>query len=123
MRKDGSVLGYVDNNADQAYQAANDKLVFVLEADKPDQKLYATDRYQNRYRVGVGDVLTFYLIGRMFDRHHGHYGRWHSYGYRNFHSPGYYGRWRTTRRWGSSSYGGRRSSGSWGRGGGWGGGK
>jgi len=125
-REDGSVLGFVDADGDSAYKAGADKLVFVIEADSPNRQLYARDRHDNRFRIGAGDLLSYYLIARMLDGHRGYYGGWHDYGYGGFHSPGYYRRWSTTRRWGSPGYGsssGRRTGGGWGRSGGWSGGK
>jgi len=124
MRTDGAVVGFVDANGDSAWTPSADKLVFVLEADHDRRQLYASDRHRNRYRIGVGDIFTYYLISRMFDRHRGHYGGWHGYGYRSFHSPGYYRRYRTSRRWGgrgAGGSGGRRSYGGRSYGGGWGG--
>ena len=133
MQQDGAVVGFVDHDGDGAWKAGADKLVFTIEADHKERRLYASDRYHNRYRIGAGDLLTYYLIGRMLGGHRGYYGGYRSYGYRSFHTPGYYRRYRSSGGWGSRSYGssgGRRTSGGrsfgggWGRsGGGWGGGK
>ncbi len=129
MQPDGAVVGFVDGSGDGAYTAGADKLVFTIEADHNERQLYASDRHHNRYRIGAGNILTYYLVGRMLGGHRGYYGGYRRYGYRGFHTPGYYRRYRSTGGWGSRlgsrrTSGGRSYGGGWGRSsGGWGGGK
>lgn len=123
LQPDGSVVGFIDNNGDGAWKAGADKLVFTIEADQKERRLYASDRHNNRYRIGAGDLLTYYLIGRMLGGHRSFYGGYRSYGYGGFHTPGYYRRYRSSGGWGSRSYGSsgaRRTSGGRSFGGGFG---
>jgi len=112
MLSDGSVVGYVDQNADGTWSKAKDRLVFKLEADHKQRNLYATDRHHRRYRSGLGDLFGIYLVSRMFDHHRGYYGGWHRYGYSGFMRPGYYGNYRRSLRTGSTRSTWGRSSGS-----------
>lgn len=129
LQPDGAVVGFVDSDGNGDWNTATDKLVFSLEADQAKRQLYASDRHHNRYRIGAGDLLTYYLIGRMLGGHRSFYGGYRSYGYGGFHTPGYYRRYRSTGGWGSGltsrrTSGGRNHGGGWGRSsGGWGGGK
>ncbi len=92
MAPDGSVVGFYDEDGNNEWSPMADKLVFKLEADPQKKELYATDRYNRHFRIGLGDILGVYLISRMFDGHRSYYHGYHPYDYTRFESPGYYHR-------------------------------
>jgi len=114
----GAVVGYVDKNADSAFQKTGDEKVFELNVHNEKKQVVAQDRYNNYYahRPSSSGFFTGLLIGNMLTRQRSYYGGgyWAPPRSANYVRSGYYNRSRgyssrSTRSGSRSSYGRSRS--------------
>lgn len=101
----GELIGFNDFNQNGAFEET-DKLQFKIEVDKENEKVYVSDRYNNRsfFHVDAGDLVTWWMISSMLNNQRNYYGS-----YRRFDNyDNYFRRQRNTfssRSFGSSSSG------------------
>ncbi|MCC7430091.1 hypothetical protein IT568_04530 [bacterium] len=101
----GELIGFNDFNQNGAFEET-DKLQFKIEVDKENEKVYVSDRYNNRsfFHLDAGDLVTWWMISSMLNNQRNYYGS-----YRRFDDyDNYFRRQRNTfssRSFGSSSSG------------------
>ena len=98
--KSGSVVGYVNKDAEPTFDTTKDEKLFELNVDEKQKQVVAHDRHDNyyRHRPSSSGFFTGLFIGNMLSSHRSYYpgGYYSPPSSARYHTSGYYNRARTS---------------------------